>query len=342
MSLLANKITKAREQAQPLFSTLEITQSCNLKCKHCYNFDRGGEQSQAPQKFMDTSFAKSIIDQLAELNSLSLNITGGEPLLHPGLLELVTYAKAKNFHLRIKTNGLLLSKKVATSLFEAGMREVDISLYGIDEDDYVAFCGKKGFQKTIEAIKNAKESQLKVNVSLILHKGNFKKLAKLISICEDLEVFYNVSDEITDRHDNTEAKDSLGLSEEDYLFLLNSPHAYFFEHENPDKSLLCGCAKTVIGINVHGHVFPCIGAPLYCGSLHEDSLENIWKNSPEMVGIRNLKSNDLKDCSQCEVVELCSRSSGSALLNTGDYKACDPQALKFAKARKSHKLSTDS
>ena len=113
MSLLAKKIQRARELSQPLFSTLEITQSCNLKCKHCYNFDRNNlaSQSNLPQKFMDKEFAKSIIEQLASLNSLSLNITGGEPLLHPDILEIANHAKQNNFHLRVKTNGILLSSQ---------------------------------------------------------------------------------------------------------------------------------------------------------------------------------------------------------------------------------------
>lgn len=333
MSLLANKIIRARELSQPLFSTFEITQSCNLKCKHCYNFDRLGPNSQLPQQFIELSFAKDIIEQLAQLGSISLNITGGEPLLHPQLLNIVGHAKKNNFHLRLKTNGLLLSEEVAQKLFEHGLREVDISLYGENEEDYLSFCGKTGFQKTISAIQNAKRANLKVNISLILHKGNFKKLSKLIAICEQLGVFYNVSDEITDRHDKTDAKSKLGLSQEDYLYLLNTPHSYFFEHKNPERNLLCGCARTVIGINVYGDVYPCIGAPLFCGNLRKDSLENIWFKSDELLKIRNLKNEDLKDCATCEFVESCSRSSGSALLNTGDYTACDPMALEHAKAR---------
>lgn len=337
MSVLTNKISQARAKNQPLFSTLEITQSCNLKCKHCYNFDRRGPESHVPQKFMETLFAKNTISQLAELGALSLNITGGEPLLHSGLLEIVSFAKEKNFHIRVKTNGLLLTQNLAKTLFKAGVREIDISLYGTNEEEYLSFCGKTGYERTISAIKNSMAENLKVNVSLILHHENVKDLGKMIAICDDLGVFYNVSDEITDRHDKTEAKESLGLSQEDYETLLKGPHSYFFDHENPDKNLFCGCAKTVIGINVEGHVFPCIGAPIFCGDLHKDSLQKIWLESKEMTKIRNLKAEDLKDCSQCDVIEHCSRSSGSALLNTGDYTACDPQALTYAKARKSLK-----
>ncbi len=337
MSVLTKKISEARANNQPLFSTLEITQSCNLRCKHCYNFDRRGEESQLPQKFMKTSFAKDTLSQLAELGALSLNITGGEPLLHPDLIEIVTFAKKNNFHIRVKTNGLLLTLGLAKSLFKAGVREIDISLYGTNEEEYLDFCGKGGFEKTIAAIKNAMIENLKVNVSLILHRKNYKKLGQMIKICDELGVFYNVSDEITDRHDKTETKSTLGLSEQNYTELLNGPHAYFFSHENPEKNLFCGCAKTVIGINVHGHVFPCIGAPIFCGDLHQESLKKIWHDSKEMNKIRNLTSQDLKDCSNCEVIEHCSRSSGSALLNTGDYTACDPQALTYAKARKINK-----
>ena len=339
MSLLAKKITKARELKQPLFSTLEITQSCNLKCKHCYNFDRLGPEQSKPQKFMALALAKKSISQLAEMGSLSLNITGGEPLLHPHLQGIVQYAKEKQFHVRIKTNGLLLSDQVAKDLFQKGVREIDISLYATSEAGYLSFCGKEGFTRTIEAIKNAKNNNIKVNVSLILHKENFKDLGSLIGICEDLEVFYNVSDEITDRHDKTEAKKNLGLSQADYKYLLESPYSYFFEHDNSQKSLHCGCAKTVVAINVHGDVLPCIGNPIKCGNLEEENFDTIWNNSTEMNKLRFLKDEDLTECMKCEFIEHCSRSTGSAYLNTGDYTACDPMALEHAKARKSTKAN---
>jgi radical SAM protein with 4Fe4S-binding SPASM domain len=333
MSVLAKQITRAKDKSQPLFSTLEITQNCNLRCKHCYNFDRSSNENPISKPFLNLNEIKEVLASLNNLGALSLNITGGEPLTHPDLDKIISEAKSYNFHIRLKTNGILLNSSKAKRLFSLGVREVDISLYGASETTYIDFCKKEGFQKTIEAINVAKDANLKVNVSIILHKLNFRDLGAMIHIIEDLGVFFQVSDEITDRYDNTNASNELGLSQSDYLELLEGPFHYFFDHENKERSLQCGCAKTVLGIGAFGDVFPCIGAPVVSGNIRDNGLEFIWENSPILKNIRELKSDDFKECSTCPLIEVCSRSSGSAFVNTGEYTGCDPVAKTFAKAR---------
>ncbi|MCF8059994.1 MAG: radical SAM protein [Bacteriovoracaceae bacterium] len=339
MNVLSKQISRAKDLSQPLFSTLEITQSCNLRCKHCYNFDRSAGANPVQKDLLSFKEIKHILTSLNNLGALSLNITGGEPLTHPDLENIISEAKSFNFHIRLKTNGILLDHNKAKKLFTLGVREVDISLYGADEMTYQKFCKKEGHTKTIEAIRIAKESDLKVNVSIILHKLNFRDLDKMINQVEELGVFYQVSDEITDRYDKTNASNELGLNQSDYTELLQGPYHYFFNHENTEKSLQCGCAKTVIGINAFGDVFPCIGAPIPCGNIRENTLESIWKNSETLINIRNLDFKDFKECVSCPLIESCSRSSGSAFVNTGEYTGCDPVAKVFAKARSNLKKS---
>ncbi|MCR9206274.1 MAG: radical SAM protein, partial [Halobacteriovoraceae bacterium] len=274
-----------------------------------------------------------VLAELSKLGSLSLNITGGEPLLRPDILQILNEASQYSFQLRVKTNGFLLTEKVAKDLSSSGVKEVDISLYGANEETYIKFCNKEGFRKTLRGIENAKRAGIKVNVSIILHKLNFKELDEMIELMDQLEVFYNISDEITDRYDKSLAREDLGLSQEDYEYLLQGKHKYFFEHDNSEKSLMCGCAKVVIGIGAFGDVFPCIGAPIPSGNIREQRLDVIWKTSEELNKIRNYTFSDFKECSTCHLIENCSRSSGSAVANTGEYTGCDPVALEHAKAR---------
>lgn len=330
-SVFARNIQKARKDHQPLFGTLEITQNCNLKCKHCYNFDRS--TSPPDRKELSLEEIKETIFQMSELGVLSLNISGGEPLLHPHLDEILEFCRPFHFHLRLKTNGVLLSEKRAREIRALGVKEVDISLYGKDEATYLNFCGKEGFRKAVASIVNAKNSDLKVNVSLILHRLNAEDFTEMTVLLKELKVFFQVSDEITDRYDQSQARDSLAMTKEQYKNLLTGPESHFFTHENPNKDVMCGCAKSVIGINAFGDVFPCIGSPIYSGNIREQNLKTIWKESPPLKKIRDLEFSDFKDCANCTLIKKCSRSSGSAFVNTGKYTACDPTALLFAQAR---------
>ncbi len=330
-SVLTRNIQAARKSFQPLFGTLEITQKCNLRCKHCYNFDRSTPY--ASQNELTLNEIYKALDALADLGVLSLNISGGEPLLHPDLFDILDYAQSHHFHLRIKSNGTLITKDLAKKLRTHGVKEIDISLYGANEDSYISFSQKKGFSKTIQSIRFCKEAGLPVNTSIILHRGNYTELAEMIRILEEIGVQYFVSDEITDRYDGTEAKTDLALQEEDYLILLKGPHRHFFAHENADKNVMCGCAKSVIGIDAHGEVYPCIGAPLPCGNIRHQELRKIWDESPTLKRIRALEFKDFDECSKCSLITKCSRSSGSAYINTKKYTGCDPTALTYARAR---------
>ncbi len=330
--VLDRKIQVARNNYQPLFSTIELTQTCNLKCKHCYNFDRNSS-SQPNFQNLPYETAKAAVDGLFELGALSLALTGGEPLLYPQLKELVQYAMEKHFHIRIKSNATLLTQELAHNLFSWGVKEFDISLYGINEQQYLDFTGKRGFQKTIQGITFLKEAGIVVNLGIILHRKNVDSLTEFIELSNQLQLPYQISDEITDRYDKTQASESLGITQEQYMNLLKGPHKEFFNHTNKDHALMCGCAKTVIGIGHQGNVYPCIGSPILAGNINTNSLVDIWKESPVFNRIRNFKEEDFKECQKCELIESCSRSSGSAYINTGKFTGCDPQAKEFALAR---------
>jgi pyrroloquinoline quinone biosynthesis protein E len=274
-----------------------------------------------------------ILQDLAELGALSLNLTGGEPLLHPDILAIVEKAKSLAFQVRLKTNATLITSNKAKELFEAGLKEIDVSLYGINEETYINFCGKTGFDKLVQGVQAAKNAGLRVYLNIILHRHNLFQLDQMIALARELQIPFNLSDEITDRYDGSNAREKLALNQEQYQSLLEGPHANFFDHQNSEKNLMCGCAKTVCGIGSYGDVFPCIGSPVPSGNIREKSLKEIWTSSPTLQRIRQYTQEDFLDCMKCSLIESCSRSSGSAYINTGNFTGCDPVAYDHALVR---------
>lgn len=332
-SLIYQKIQKANLVHQPLFATLEITQVCNLACKHCYNFDRtvaiSTDKKNSIMSFEDTLYC---MDQLREVGSLWLNLTGGEPLTHPDILIIIKEAKERNFLVRLKTNGLLLNEKMAIQLKEAGLDAVEISLYGSDEETYRLITQREGHEKTLSGIDQAVNMGFDTNASIILHKYNTDQLQLMIDQVIALKAGFQVSTEITSRYDGTHTSRDYELSSNQMKSLLESHHDLFM-FENKDHLLQCSCAKTVIAIGYDGVIYPCIGAPIKVGHIKDSPLRNQWKDSDVFQKIRNLKTEDFKECQKCDFLDFCSRSSGSIYANTGNYTGCDSQTLEVARLR---------
>ncbi len=340
-SIVFQSIKKANELYQPLFATLEITQVCNLACKHCYNFDRTvALDSGQKTKFMPFDEILYCMDELRKVGSLWLNLSGGEPLTHPDILRIIQEAKKRSFIVRLKTNGLLLNEQMGENLKKAGLDAVEISLYGQDEETYKKITQKHGHVKTINALSVSTQMGFDTSASLILHKYNGDQLQSMIDQTLETKAQYQVSTEITSRYDGTHTSQDYKLSGQQMSKLLDS-HSNLFMFKNTDHALQCSCAKTVIAIGYDGSIYPCIGAPIFVGHIKDAPLVETWSNSKVFNDIRGLKQKDFKECQTCSFLDFCSRSSGSIYANTGNYTGCDPQTLEVARLR-SHKANSTS
>jgi len=96
---------------------------------------------------------KNIIDQLSpELHWLTFYFQG-EPFLHPGFHEMVSYAKSKNIYVSTSTNGHFLNEITAISTVKSGIDRLIISLDGTDQESYSAYRKGGAFQKVTEGIR---------------------------------------------------------------------------------------------------------------------------------------------------------------------------------------------
>lgn len=335
-ALLDQMIQKARNICLPLVTTFEITQHCNLKCHHCYNFDRNKEMPQTLQeKGLSPDEILRIIDEISKSGALYLNLSGGEVLLHPHLDEFIKRARKNHLEVRIKTNGLLLTEARCLKLDQSGLAGLDISLYGFSDFSYDKITGKKGmFKKALKGIEAAKSQGFDLNINLILHRYNVDELKAMISYCQDNEIPFQLSTEVTERYDQSFGAKDFEITKEQFEDLLRGEFSEAFMHFNTEKSLQCSCARSVCGISSTGEVYPCIGAPIPSGNLREKSFADIWENSVPLNQIRNLEKKDFSSCSTCKFIDYCNRSSGSIYTNTQNYTGCDAVTLEQAKSRK--------
>ena len=161
---------------------LSLTARCNLACPYCL------PDGLEPPGLLTQAQRLTVIGAAVELGASSLRLTGGEPLLHSGLEELVTAAQPLRqrglSEIAITSNGVLLSAERARTLREAGVDRITLSLDGVSGEAISAMAGLNGgapagealLAKVLAAIEHARAAgfdptrgQLKLNA--VIQRG---------------------------------------------------------------------------------------------------------------------------------------------------------------------------
>jgi len=335
---------KAWDTCTPINVTLELTLKCNIRCIHCYNFDRTQKQKRDLTNELSTPRIHEVIDEISEVGTLFISFSGGEALLHPDLNTFIEHARKNHLGAKVKSNGILLTKARLESLLESGLTDLDISLYGASPQTHDAFTLSPGsYQKTVEGILKSAELGIKPNLSLIAHRRNIHEIDQMIAFAKEHSLPFGVSTALSARYDGTHSSLDERLDEKDLHALYQGKNgALFYNHFNPTGGVQCNCARTTAGISAEGEVYPCIGAPVPCGNLKTASFQEIWKNSKELNRIRGLTLKDFEDCGDCSLRYYCKRSSGDIYTNTGNYTGKDDWFCKEARLTKTYREASPS
>jgi len=157
-----------------------VTRRCNLRCIHCYS---DSEDRQYSGELSGEEGTK-VVEDLAEFGVPVILFSGGEPLLHPSILEYVRLAVSRKIRAVISTNGTLLAREVVRSLKEAGTSYIGVSIDGLERTND-SFRGKKGaFGASLEGIRNCIETGMDVGLRLTLTKWNLADLEGIFELVE--------------------------------------------------------------------------------------------------------------------------------------------------------------
>ena len=127
-----------------------VTNACNMYCAHCYR-DAGCKAEEE----LSTAEAKKLLTEIARAGFKIMIFSGGEPLMRPDILELVSYASSLGLFPVFGTNGTLITREMAAKLKDAGARAMGISLDSLDaakHDKFRSFPG--GWQGAVDGMKN--------------------------------------------------------------------------------------------------------------------------------------------------------------------------------------------
>ena len=161
-----------------------MTRRCNLKCVHCY----AKSEDISYDNELNHEQSLAMIDDLAEFGVPVLLFSGGEPLVHPRLIEYAQYAVNKGMRAVISTNGTLITEEKARSLKEIGLSYVGISLDGLEET-HDKFRGVKGsYKKAMKAIEYCQKAGIKVGLRFTINKRNVKDIPGIFDLLEEKNI----------------------------------------------------------------------------------------------------------------------------------------------------------
>ncbi|MDD5617232.1 MAG: radical SAM protein, partial [Candidatus Methanoperedens sp.] len=172
------KIKKVKAPRSPTpslrYLLLNITNICNLSCKHCYLQDTGKLE-------MDLDIFEKTVSQFEEMGGLKLMISGGEPLIHSRFWELMEILPSYELRVVVLSNGTLIDNTTAKKL-SGYVHEVQVSIDGIRSHDLLR--GKGSYSRSMKGITNLCESGIPVSIATMTHKfntGEFDEMEKLFS-----------------------------------------------------------------------------------------------------------------------------------------------------------------
>ncbi len=148
------------------FATIQLTSRCNLDCDFCFR----------PLNIKEASFnqIKEIIKKLAEYNTTTLVLSGGEPLLVKNTKEILKFAKQLGIKTVLQSNGILLKKKLKP--LASYVDWVSLSLDGYSEQTNAIMRSVKQFKTTTELLPLIKKHNIKIKLGTVVTKKNYKNI----------------------------------------------------------------------------------------------------------------------------------------------------------------------
>jgi radical SAM protein with 4Fe4S-binding SPASM domain len=337
---LPSHLLQFSEDKKPVI-VWNITRACNLSCHHCYASATPGPADD------ELTFPESLglISDLTAYGVPVILFSGGEPLVHPRLFELVEAAIKGGARAVLSTNGLLLNEPKARKFKQLGLSYVGISLDGLC-GPHERLRGLKGsFQGALKAVKTAREAGLKVGLRLTMTKSNRLDLDALFDLLIEQQVprvcFYHLVDrgdnpalsaELLTHQETREALDTIcrrtrelhdlgqptevltvdNQADGPYLYLKLLEEGRLREAENALELLKmnggAGSGHGIGAISWNGDVHPDqFWRGVILGSVRNHNFRDIW-HDPEnsfLAALKNKKKHLKGRCRQCQYLEVC-------------------------------------
>ncbi len=303
------KIRQILKGQMPIPKTVEffISNLCNHSCIDCHS----QVLRRFNPKFLELEKFKEIIDEISKLGVEGIEISGGgEPLLHPNLIEMIGYANFKKIKVGLITNGIDIKKNMIKSLV-SGLLFIRFALDAAKRKTYQRIHGKDDYYKLLDNIRNLvdekkrKNSEITIGLKFLISKINYQEISEGVILAKKLGVDYirfrsirNSTYELSD----LEIQKVEGYIEEAKAISDNKLQILDSIRHIPIESK-CYLTPLHPCIDSSGKVYLC---PYFqhridshrIGDLYKNSFREIWFNEYHQKAFENIKIEDcnIYDC----------------------------------------------
>lgn len=308
-----------------------LTEGCNLACRHCWiapHYQAGSHSFPV----LDMDLFRSILEQAKEMNVSGVKLTGGEPFLHPQIMEILQVIRSAELGLTIESNGVLCTPEIAKEVSLNKNPFISISIDSAEPEIHEWVRGVKGsFDATVEGFRNLVRNNIRPQIILSIMRRNRDQIEPIIRFAEALgagSVKYNIVQPTARGETMHEQGETLTIQElveignwvENELskttklrIVYSHPIAFRplskIFGDRGDGCSICGIFG-IIGVLANGSYALCgIGESvpdLIFGHASTDRLEDVWKNSQVLKDIRLGLPDRLEGiCGECVMKKYC-------------------------------------
>jgi len=283
------KVFQTQSLTKPPFPSLrylelQLTDRCNLACKHCY-------LGKSKTRDLSAELAESVFNQFEELQGLRMIISGGEPLLHPDFKKINEMLKNRSFRSILLTNGTLLEKN---NIDNINVSEYQISIDGL-EDAHDAVRGKETFKKSMGAVEMLIKKGIDVSIATMVNRHNCNDFSKMESLFKEMGI----------KEWSVDVPVEMGYAR-------NEPQSILLSAKDASKYLSFGfggglykssgkyaCGAHLCAVTPSGDVCKCgFYSDSSSGNIEDKTLRDCW------VKIEKIKLDEL-ECRTCSVINEC-------------------------------------
>lgn len=303
---------------------ITMTNNCNMRCPHCF-VSAGMVEKQE----LNVEKILTVIGEIEKINGpTDIVVSGGEPLVHPGILQLLKGLKGHNVSLF--SNGALINENNYAIIADC-CQEVQISFEGVTQDAYERIRGRGNYNKALHAIELLKTTEIKITLAITIIPSTVENIRDhLIPFVnsfeyENLEIRLNDNIEMTG---NALTMDFSGFDkyEVDKMMLslvgqLQDMGVTKVASSGRNvKFRNCGIGTNIV-IDANGKIYPCNKfSSYYCGLDEEMSL--IFRDFNELN--RSTSTDFMRKCKKCELRYICAGGCRIDYMNRhGDMLAVD-------------------
>lgn len=332
---------KATRAGIPANGTFELTPLCNYACKMCYVRKTAEEVKKSDRPMMQLKDWLKLAEECKKSGTLSILLTGGEPLIWPDFWNLYNALHQMGFLVSVNTNGSLIDASVIEKWKEKPPIRVNVTLYGASDETYEKLCGtKKQFSRVYENIKALKAAGITTKINCSLTPLNVEDMERILQIGEEEALIVSMTPYMfpplrreeasvgqNQRFTPQEAgKQHLRRSEyqmdaERYRKYLKAicestvtPYGLAKEMDDTaEGTVKCRAGRGSFWITWDGWMTPCGMMPIPKTDLLESDFSKAWQETKEKTARLRLST----ACKNCPDHALCNACAAMAYTETG-------------------------